>query len=478
MRLLLILLFLFNFFFSDCSEAYEDSKEKRLNLWPFIVYKKDKEQNQEYLELFGPFVYKYHTHEEKGLSLRPFVSFVETPEEKKAFFLSPLGMYREDNETTTFKLVPLVKKRGEKENSEGFSEKHFDLFPFFWGRTSKNETYWGVFPLYGRLKERFGRDEIQFFLWPLYSRVTYEEYVATNILWPFIRFTSARTQENSQRYSGFKIWPLYGHFREGDEERRFFLWPFYIKQSYRDEYNSTDDKLFIFPFYVREQTDLYERKIYLWPFIQVVTAQDPFYRQIDAPWPFYRKISGENIEGLRIFPFYGYTKRTSSLEYFILWPFYFYSEYKDESSQSILEKQHRFLLLSKYLTEFNNDTLTLKELRIWPLFYKYKNYESQILIYHFPALIPIINEGIERNYSPLLKLYETIENNNKKITKALWGLYRHEINGNRHVYELAFVMRRVCDENTNYIEFFEGLFGIGKIDGKPVLRIFFVNWKK
>lgn len=119
----------------------------------------------------------------------------------------------------------------------------------------------------------------------------------------------------------------------------------------------------------------------------------------------------------------------------------------------------------------------MKELRIWPLFYKYKNYESQILIYHFPALIPIINEGIERNYSPLLKLYETIENNNKKITKALWGLYRHEINGNRHVYELAFVMRRVCDENTNYIEFLKVYLVLGKLMVSQFLEFFLLTGK-
>lgn len=457
--------------------SYEDSRERRLNLWPILVYKQDKEENQEFLEILGPFIYKYETPNEKGFSVRPLLSTVRTNEEKKAFFLSPLGIYREDNETETFKLIPLIRRRAEKEGSEEGQLRQSEFFPIFWGRTSTNETYWGIFPIYGKLKERFGREEITFVFWPFYSRVVYEDHIATNILWPFIRFTHAKESEHKDRYTGFKIWPLYGHFREGEEERKFILWPFYIRSNYSDELNNFEDKLYIFPFYLREKTDTYERRIYLWPFIQIVTAQDPQYRQIDAPWPFYRKISGEAIEGRRIFPLYGYIKKNNSFESFLLWPFYFYSEYSDNSSYFYFEKKHRFLLLSKYVTIYENDTLTFKEFRLWPLLYSYNNTKKNISTLYLPAILPLIDEGIERNYSPLLKIYENFKYENTEITKALWGLYRRERKGNRQVLEVSFLVRRVCDEKTNYIEFFEGLLGFGKIEGKSVLKIFFIDWR-
>lgn len=478
-RLTIILLITF-LLFPVFLYAYEDSVEKRLNLWPFAVFSQNKIKGYERKEFLGPFIYQYKFENENGTSLRPVFSYVKKDQQKKAFFLSPLGLYHSDNETSTYKLVPLINRRIDKQPQAEKEGSKWEYFPFFVGKTADNETYGGVFPIYGNFKKRFGREEITFVLWPIYSKVKYEEYTAYNVLWPFIRF--AKPNEGMESlYGGFKFWPFYGHFKEGEEERKFILWPFYIRTSYRDDTGNFEEKIWYFPFYGKEKTDVYEKTSYLWPFFQKICSHDFSYCQIDAPWPFYRCISGKNIHGKRFWPFYGFLKKEDSYDSFVLWPLYFYKEdnIKDKNS-TYLEKQHRILLLSKENEIYHNGTLSERTLKIWPFYYSYENYRKNLKIHYFPAILPIYDEGLERNYGALLKIFENFEKADYQFVKILWGLYRYERIGSREVQELAFLFRSVRDsqKNTNYIEFIEGLFGIGKIEKRPVLKLFFINLLK
>lgn len=457
--------------------SYEDQIERRLNLWPFIVYTKNKLYNIERLEIAGPFIYKYSFPKENGTSIRPFYSSVKFLEGQKVFFISPLGIYKSDNETASFKLIPLINKTWTIIPEEKREEKHFDFFPIFWGETSKNETYGGFFPIYGKFKNRFGKKEISFILWPFYTKVKYfEDYTAKNYLWPFIRILKEENKKEVQ-YSGFKIWPFYGHFKEGEKERNFIIWPFYIKESFKSSEGDFSEKLSIFPFYIKEDTESYNKKIILWPFFQKIYAKNYFYRQLDAPWPFYRKIEGEEISGSRIWPFYGFLKKSDSLDYFILWPFYSYKEDIIEQNNLIFnEREHHFLIFSKYKYTLQTDQPIEKEYKIWPIVYGYESYNNSLTnFYYFPAVLPLYDEGIERNYSAFLKLFEYYKHQDYVFLKLLWGLYRYERFQNRSVQELAFIYRIVKGPDTNYVEFLEGLCGLGKLEGKPIIKVFFIN---
>jgi len=478
----LILFFIFSLIFQLFSVSYlfsyEDSFEKRVNLWPFVVYSENKVNKIERLEIAGPFFYKYSYPEENGTSFRPFYSSVTKLGEKKIFFLSPLGIYKANNETTTLKIVPLINKTWVKIPEEREENKHFDFFPIFWGKTAQNETYGGFFPIYGKFKNRFGKEEITFVLWPVYSKIKYKDHIAFNYLWPFIRTVKDKKKSDSSKYGGFKIWPLFGHFKEGDSEREFFLWPFYIRNCFKDSEGDYANKLIVFPFYIKEDTDSYNKKIILWPFFQKVYAKTYNYHQLDAPWPFYRKIEGEEIEGRRYWPFYGYVKRDGSFDYFFIWPLYFYKEeHITQKKIKFDEKEHRFLIFSKYrYTEKTNNPIQ-REYRIWPLGYGYENnHETQF--YYFPAILPFRDEGLERNYNAFLKIWEYYQKKDYIFFKLLWGLYRYEKFKQRSVQELAFIFRTISGPDTSYIEFLEGLLGLGKVEGKSRVKLFFINLVK
>jgi len=469
-------LLFFSFFVTSNTFAYEDSIEKRINLWPFLVYSKNKFTKVERLEIAGPFIYKYSFPEEKGLSLRPFYSSIKTSKEKRAYFFSPLGLYKSNNETSTFLFFPFILIKNIWNRDIKKERKHVDFFPFFWGITSENERYGGIFPIYGTFKQRFGAKEITFFLWPFYSKVVYEKYTAKNYFWPFIRIIKPN-KPGDKNYKGFKIWPIYGHFKEGRKTRTFVFWPFYIKEVYQGN-GYFDKRLIIFPFYIKEDTNLYKTRIIFWPFFQKAYAKDPYYKQIDAPWPFYRKIEGKNIKGFRIWPLYGYVKRNDFLDYFILWPLYFYQEDNIRKNNTLyMEKVYKFLVFSKYKTINKNNAIFINEFRIWPLVYDYTLHSKNedIKFWYFPAILPIYDEGIKRNYEAFLKLMEYYKKNDYVFFQFLWGLYQFEKYKNRKVQELGFLLRLIKDKETNYIEFLEGLLGFGKIEGKPVCKLFLLT---
>ncbi len=469
-----IFIFIIIIFIGKISLAYEDSVEKRINFWPFLVFSKNKLTSYKRLEILGPFFYKYSGTKENGTSIRPVVSWVSIFQEKRAFFLSPLGIYRSDPESKTLKLVPLVSQTSPKRSSEREAErgKHLDFFPFFWGKTSKNQSYGGFFPFYGKLRERFGKEEITFILWPLYTEVKYEDYVSKNYLWPFFKIIKGKDHQ------GFKIWPFYGKFKEGQKNRSFFLWPFNIKESVHYSDASFEEKWILFPFYIKETYPEFWRKVILWPFFQKVQAESPLYKQIDVPWPFYRKIEGENIQGLRIWPFYGYVKREDSFESFAFWPFYFYTENNfSKGNRTFSERNYRIFLFSKIYQAYDNESLSKTEIRLWPLYYSYKEPLQELQVSFFPTILPFYDEGVERNYAPFFKIVEYYKKGNYIFLKLLWGLYRYEKDGERHIQELAFLIRLVKDVDTKYIEIGEGFLGLGKIEGKPVVKLFFIKIK-
>ncbi|QER42273.1 hypothetical protein F1847_05780 [Thermodesulfobacterium sp. TA1] len=470
-----------NLIFSSNLFSYEDLTEKRLNLWPLIFFSKNHELNSTRIEALGPFYQEITFTQENSTSVRPIISKVNTPGEKKVFFLSPLGIYKTDNQTSTLKLVPIINKTWYKDEPQEAKEEQFTFFPFFKGKTASNETYGGFFPLYGKIKNRFGAEEITFFLWPLYSRTQYEEYTAYNILWPFIRKISANQKKDQVLYQGFKVWPFYGRFKEKEEERKFILWPFYIKETFRSAEGDFSEKLISFPFYIKEKNDTFEKTIVLWPFFQKITTPDQSYYQLDAPWPFFREIKGKDIEGKRFWPLYGYVKKAETFDYFILWPLYSYQHtsinYKDKT---YYEEVQRFLFLSKFQKNLEGNQTVLQEVRIWPLFYKLSQGipPDNIDIWYFPAILPIFDEGLERNYGPLLKLMEYYQKQDYVMFKFLWGLYRYERYKQRKVQELGPLLRIVEGEKTAYVEILEGLFGIGQKNGLPVLKILYIPIEK
>ncbi|CAD7773463.1 MAG: hypothetical protein KCCBMMGE_00185 [Candidatus Methanoperedenaceae archaeon GB37] len=152
------------------------------------------------IEAVGPFFSYQKGPEFKTFAFRPLFSYEKTPQGLSWDILYPLIRYRRDNWGKRFQLLPLI---NQEERHQGESYKEY--FPVFWGKTKTGEKYGGIFPIYGKYKQRFDRDEIKFVLWPLYIASKKADLHTYHFLWPLF------TYHQGEKRKAFKFFPVYGY---------------------------------------------------------------------------------------------------------------------------------------------------------------------------------------------------------------------------------------------------------------------------
>ncbi len=442
--------------------AVSPGAEERVNLWPFFFWARSPEVSR--FEALGPLFYRYRNGHESSVALRPLAAWVKRGERRDFYFLSPLGHYYADREYRHFRLVPLISYDWEVGPRKKSREKHYTYFPVFWGRTAEGKGYGGIFPLYGVFRERFGADEVRFFLWPLYSSSRKGEDRSTNILWPIFNYSRGPT------LSGFKFWPLFGSWeKKGRFQRRFFLWPIFIRETRYEEGSPSFSRRMVWPLYVHEEARQFRRSIYLWPFFQHVEGKGNSFEQWDFPWPFFQWQKGEHRRGFRIWPLFGSRRSPHYESDFVLWPLLMGEHMRQEEGEEV---EGRILLLS----HFRKVTYRGREkeffLRVWPLFVEARNARGESLFY-FPALLPFYDEGVERTWGSLLRLFELYHlADGRCYLRVLWGLYRYEADREVRVHELAFLFSYRRTPAGRSLQFLDGLLGFTLSRKGPGIRLF------
>ena len=312
----------------------------------------------------GPLISYDEENQEKHLVVRPFLFSYDSEEGGTYNYLFPFGKVTPEKSY----FIPIyLSKRSETESDTSF------LF-FFGGRSPKG-SYGGFFPFYGKLYNRFAKDEMGFVLWPLYSYSHDEGATKTNVLWPFFSFYGGTDE-------GFKAWPVYGnHERPGVRKQQFFLWPVF----FTDEKNLDTDEpvhsFFAIPFYLRSTSRTREYQSVLWPFF--THAKDSEKEKWDMPWPFYSRTIGEETKGYSFFPVISKTTKGKDRSFSFLWPLYTESEWYVKDERFL---QRSVIAINRYIEDDKGTFLN-----VWPFFeYQGKNEESAFL---FPSLLPVRERG-------------------------------------------------------------------------------------
>jgi hypothetical protein len=406
---------LFSVLSTSSAGLCDEKKDFTLKLWPFFHYWKDSESTRSTLRILGPLIYRRKGVEEGEFTLRPLFYWTKNGKENflRIEYLYPLGKFRREGGDTKHYLVPFLKSRDEKRGGER-REKYFSLFLFFRGQTEGGEGYWGVFPLFGHLTDKFGRDRIRFYLWPIYSDWSDEGTYTWNILWPILSATRGEGKK------AFRVWPLWGYREEeGISRVDFALWPFFIKST---SYLDTDDperQHILFPLYWGVRSKRKRHVTVLWPFFSHAVDERIRYKRWDMPWPLISVSRGEKMRRLLIFPFYYGKEVPGSRTRWILWPLY---QRRDDQFGDQREVVQRYLLLNRIKTVFNHKGEEISKLvSIWP-FFKYSREGDKGSLQLF-NLIPIEDEGLERNWVPLYRVYRHERSASGKQWDILWGLY-------------------------------------------------------
>jgi len=392
----------------------------------------------------GPLV----TVENKGaqtesVTIRPLL-FLAEPQKETYQFLYPLGKTTEGNSH----FVPFYSA------NFGKDYRNYNLLLFFYGQNAE-KTYGGFFPVYGTLIERFRRDKISFFLWPLYGHSEVEGGTRTDILWPFFSFYGGKD-------GGFKAWPLFGTRKRGDERvTSFFLWPFFMWDRKDLDTDNPKESFFAIPFFLKTTSPQSVYYSSLPPFFSYY--RNPDKKVVNAPWPFYTYTEGE-VEARSYWPIYATDRREAFSTLTVMWPVYKRTEWAVGPQEN---SEQRILL-------FNRRTMDDRGffLNVWP-FFEYRSRETNKRFF-FPSLLPFRYEEMDRIIKPLLTLYEYKENGSTRLSNFLYGLYTKEETDETWKRRFAFLLEVSKEKDGMGFEVLSGLFGI---DARTI-RILYVPIKR
>ncbi|MDY6842842.1 MAG: hypothetical protein SVW57_01945 [Thermodesulfobacteriota bacterium] len=453
---------LISFVMGGCTPFLKESK--RVNYSPLFHYRGDKETKN--LDVLGP-LFSYHSSPEVDeWAFRPLCSYVHDKASgiKEYQFLYPFGRFKSSKERKENKFIPIFRN-----TRSSFSQKrHFELFPIYWGKTDAGETYGGLFPVYGTFKKRFGRNKINFILWPLYSSSQKEKNSYYNFLWPIFSYIKGDDER------GWRMWPLFGYEeKEGDYSDHYILWPFFIRRKSSLNTGEPEDFFSLIPFYVSYDAPQKRERYYLFPLFHTYHNKALEYEQIDYPWPFLQWAEGKEYVSRKYFPVYTYKKKKNKYDSSVLWPLY---EYEKEWDKRLVITKYRSLIINKWETKIFSDKSTKEIARLWPLFYYEKGRQEDELFFLL-ELFPIKDEGFERNYGPLVKFFEHrkgIEGNTS--TTFLWGTFSAEKMHERKIIEIPLIFSyETCPDYKNF-SLIKGLFEYRRDGSERALRLFYSPW--
>ncbi len=386
------------------------SAEEKTYLGPFIKVDKDEESK---IYAFRPLFYYEFNYELKFKSLD---------------IIYPLIGYSEDSQQTQFNALFRLIKYSNYTTYDDTNKKTFEIFPIVdiaWGG-DKDDNYFSVFPLFGSIKNKYAKEKISYFIFPIYLKTYKKNSYNTHFLWPFFSVTSGKYNK------GFKFWPLYGSTTKVDpynlqtvKESKFFLWPFFtFKKDNTTGINLEENNYW--PIYLKAESNAHSSTTFLWPFFNIYEDKLRDQKTYNMPWPIIQYKSGSNIKSKRFFPLYSYSKSKYVEKGFFVWPLYRYkneilaSEYfKTKSLLFFLYKQDSFYSLSdnKVNKEFSS---------LWPIY----SIDSDREGYDFRMFAPIEsffskNAKIREIWSPLWSIVRIQKEKSKSSTSLLFNFIKY-----------------------------------------------------
>jgi hypothetical protein len=386
----------------------------------------------------GPVIENRRATDGRGLfAVRPLYSREEQPEHDKtiAEVLWPLAVKKTIGREAFWRFGFAYVNNFDRTDPD--SRYRFAAFPFlFAGKDSWGESYFGVFPLGGRIHEYLGLDRWSFVLLPLYSRSEVNDVVSHNVLWPFLK--TARGGD----VSGFHVFPFYGEsVNRGAWRKRFILWPFW--NSVRYEYRTDSGGGFLlWPLFGRVVTRQQRTFMALPPLFQWSVGRNGE-SKLTAPYPLVQVRRGA-IRKTYLFPLFGRKITSRDRATFVLWPL---MEWRETDRREYIVRRQR--LLPFYYGETRHaaaspptpaavapdPTPYARYVKVWPLFSRARDRERTDL--QVPEIWPLTNySSLRRNLLPFAVLYSRQTRGAARDEEALWGLYRYrrETDGRRRLH--------------------------------------------
>lgn len=442
-------------------------------VWPLVDYRENRAESFSNLGMLGPVVKRQHRKGETVTALRPF--WYQTTDDSSGDtsidILYPLATLRLSREGDFFQFLKVIDRTATRTDDPEGGDSSMMFFPLFMkGNSSRYGSYWSLFPIYGDLYEKFGRDEIHYALFPLYGRTVKKGTTNTNILWPFFTVTSGKE-------SGFSFWPLFGSVGEENvSSQRFILWPIYRETARRIGTPQESRSLTIFPFYNRNSSPRREVTDILWPFFGHEVNRVEGYERWNYLWPLFWSASGEGRSALSLLPLYLSDRTRNREKRWYLWPIYRTERYESDGYRNETDRV-LFFLYTDQREEWSADRKERIRSNLWPL-YTYRRDPDGSRRVTFPAPVePIFpREGVENSWAPLWRVFIARWNEQGESALTLfWNLYWEERRKGGIAWELFPLFRYDSDPRRWDFLFLKGMIRYRGEGSRKKLSLFWLD---
>jgi hypothetical protein len=314
-------------------------------------------------------------------------------------------------------LYPFARTRFER----GSPREERTLGIWFDGTTAEGESYGGLFPLWGGLRDRLGMDRIDFALWPLWARGARAGYHETQVLWPIFAFG-----RGDGRFK-LRVWPLFGIERhEGVFSHRFALWPFLHWRRDRLDSETPSRAFYFFPLYGRRDSGPRWFRFYLLPlYAHQGDSERPEAGRVDVVWPIFswaRQSNGEEWIALRPL----YSRRRNDAEIVSSFGLGLFGRARLRNAD--VEQNEWRLLWAGRLGRRLELGREMRRADLWPLYRWQQVTEadgSESGFTRVPYLLPMRGldpDGWDRHYNKLFELYGARWRDRERRSSWLFGL--------------------------------------------------------
>jgi len=411
---------------------------------------------------------------------RPLSLRARTGDKETATFLYPLFTWQQQPGFREFSFFQLLNVRHQDEDGKNPAVQRLDVWPFYFSKETADpaETYHALFPVAGTIKQRFGKDRLTWYGFPLYFHTEKSGMEITSAPWPFLRFIEGGG------HHGFEFWPLFGRRgRAGDYDRQFYLWPFIYKSARNLSEPQPTVSTGILPFYTRDTAPGYINETYGWPFFGYTHRTQPYrYDERRYFWPFLVQGRGDQRYVNRWGPLYTHSVIKGYDKTWVLWPLFRHAEWQEEK---IAQKKDQFLIFVYWSQTqrslANPDAAPANKTHLWPLFSSWDNgagrRQVQVLS-PFEVFFPT-NDIVRQLYTPLFALYRYDQ---PDAATARHSLLWHAVTWRRAPDGRSFNLGPLLGVQTGperqRIALGRGLIGLQRKPGERLWRLFLFDFPR
>lgn len=347
-------------------------------------------------------------------------------------FLAPFGRRFETRSGVRWRFWPLIWS-GETRNSPEGEEWDGVFFPFIFAGSGPRDGdgYFAFWPLGGRMRNIFGLETYDFFLWPLFMR-THMEITEHSDSWTV--FFLAGWTSGGPRDGSWRVLPFYRHRLVRDPagtlrtDQHTVLWPFITWGLDYGDTSSPGDGLAVWPLFSYMLADNWYRTSVLWLFhvnreVEPADGREPDFRY-DLPWPLVHMSRDGDESAFRVWPLY-LRKTTPEIDSRVyLWPFVWWRTTHARTLDAGYPPRDYERSDLHVVPFWHHSTRTVDgregadtQHQLWPLFHRDADVGGRVDA-AFPSLMPLRHFEFLR---PVEELYG-----------PFWTLWRQRSDGRQH----------------------------------------------